>query len=210
MSTINADQLEEKLINAAQTFEEVRRLTEEFVRQRIKQFGNWGPAEVDEITEKVYQRVIRALTSYEPERAQQPFSWFMTVVDHAIIDYCRTHKTTTVSLSEPKQIPDEERKEPYEPPDLNTPTPSAAYRQKRASEIILEAMSRMRAKEREMLLIITLFPELSYKEIARITGHKSEAAAKECKYRMTKKMRELLKKMGYGWKMFGEVFKPEE
>lgn len=209
MPGIDGEELKRRLIKTEETFEGVRLLTEEFIRQRISQFRNWSPTEVDEIAEKVFQKIRRALSSYDPKRGNNPFSWFMTIVDHAIIDYYRAHKIPIESLSEPKQIPEEEIKEPYEPPDLDSQTPTAAYRQKRAHTILIEAMSRMEIKEREMLLLITLFPELTYKEIMKITGHPSEAAAKECKYRMAKKMREVLKEMGFGWGMFGEVSRPE-
>ncbi|MEO0116602.1 MAG: RNA polymerase sigma factor [candidate division WOR-3 bacterium] len=191
-----------------QNFENLRALTENLIRERINRFHNWSETEVEEIMEKVFQKIGKALPSYEPEKAKNPFSWLMTIVDHAIIDYCRTHKIKIESLS--KLVWTEEGvKEPYEPPDFNSPTPSEAYRQKRAHEILIEAMSRMSIKEREILLLITLFPDLSYKEIIKITGHPTEAAAKECKYRMAKKMREILAEMGYGWEMFGEVFRPD-
>ncbi len=192
----------------SQLFENLRALTENFIRERIsrKQTRESNPVEEDEIIEKVFEKIGKALPSYDPKRANNPFSWYMTIVDHAIIDYYRTHKIPIEPLSEPKPILEEEA---YELPDLNSETPASAYRQKRAHDILIKAMSRMEIREREMLLLITLFPELSYREIMEITGHPSETAAKMCKCRMTKKMREILKDMGFGWKMFGEMFRPE-
>jgi len=210
MPNISGEELKNRLIQAQKALEDIRSLTEKFIRHRIREYRQWTSTEEDEIVEKVFQQVGRALSSYDRDRAANPFSWYMTVVDNRVKDYCRAHKIPVESLSQPRQIGDEEDLEPPEPPDLESRTPSSAHRQLEAHKILIEAMSRLSSpREREMLLLVTLFPELPYEEIIKITGHPTVNAAKELRYRTMKEMRAILADMGYGWEMFGEVFRPE-
>jgi RNA polymerase sigma factor (sigma-70 family) len=210
MSTIDGERLKEAMVRAQESFEGIRSLTEDFIRDRIREYGQNAALEENEITEKVFQQLGRALCSYDKDRAENPFSWFMTVVDHRIIDYCRTHKVPMESLDEPRHTSDQEEQEPQEHPDTSSQTPNAAHRQLKDHEILMEAMSKLASSSRrEMLLLVTFFPHLSYKEIATVTRQQSEDAAKQLKYNTMKEMREILGQMGYGWEMFGEMFRME-
>ncbi|MEO0080955.1 MAG: sigma-70 family RNA polymerase sigma factor [candidate division WOR-3 bacterium] len=212
MPQIDGEQLKAALVQAQESLEGIRTLTEAFIRHRIREYRQGESIEEDDITEKVFQQLARALCSYDKDRAANPFAWFMTVVDHRIIDYCRQHKIPIASLDEPRQSRDQdkEEREPSEPADTVSPTPSSMHRQMEAHEVLIEAMSRLSSPaRREMLLIVTLFPELSYEEIVKITHHVSVDAAKECKSRTMKEMRKHLADMGYDPAMFGALLRGE-
>ncbi|MEO0080401.1 MAG: hypothetical protein ABIK44_06985, partial [candidate division WOR-3 bacterium] len=84
------------------------------------------------------------------------------------------------------------------------------FRQRQTHEILVEAISRISSPLRKlMLFLVAFFPEMHYKEIAKVTGQPNEDAAKQLKCNTMKELKEVLAKMGYGWEMFGETFKPE-
>ncbi|GEM_PF-2479641 len=185
---------------------EIRTPTEQFIRQRIRQRHILTNSELDELVENVYQRIARAIPTYDPLCAQNPFSWLMTIVDHCTVDYLRAHRRTVKYPGRNRKKNNNDTTE-YEPYDPDTPTPEESYQIKRAHKILIDALPKLLPDEREMLLIISLFPDMNYREIINITGHKTQSAAKQCKYRMAKKMRQILADMGYRWEMFGEAFK---
>jgi RNA polymerase sigma factor (sigma-70 family) len=211
MTRVDGQQLRQAIMRAQEAFEGLRALAEEQVRSRIRGRRRWEHCEEDEIAEKVFEKVARALGSYDRERAVNPFSWLMTVVDHRIIDYCRTHKIPLDSLDAPAPLRGgDDEPEAVEPADDKAPSPPAVHRQLQSHQILIEVMARLGSDSRKViLLLVTLFPDLSYEEMIKITGHPSVAAAKESKYRVMKRMREALAEMGYGWEMFGDMFRPD-
>ena len=208
MPRVNGEELKKALVQTQESLEAIRALTEEFIRHRIREYGRNVAADEDAVTALVFQQLAKALCSYDKSRADNPFSWFMTVADHRVIDYCRAHKIPVQSLDEPRQASDQNEQEPQEHPDMSSQTPAAAHRQARDHEILVEAMSKLSSpSRREMLLLVVCFPELSSREIATVTRQTSEDAAKQLKYNTMKEMREILAGMGYGWEMFGEMFR---
>jgi len=210
MPRVDGEELKKTLVQTQESLEAIRALTEEFIRHRIREYGRNVAADEDDVTELVFQQLARALCSYDKSRADNPFSWFMTVADHRIIDYCRAHKIPVQSLDEPRLASAQDRSEPREYADTSSPTPKAAHRQLKDHEVLVKAMSKLSSQgRREILLLITLFPELSYREIMPITKQPSEDAVKQLKYNTVKEMRQILGQMGYGWEMFGEMFRAE-
>lgn len=210
---LDGDELKEALEKAQQALDGVRALAEPFVRSRLQQVREWSSVEEDEVVEKVFQQIGRAITTYDPQRLQNPFSWFATVVDHYLIDYCRTHRITVDSLDRPavgvKADGDEQVAE--EPPDRDSLLPSQDYEIGEARSILVRAMSRLSSPNRRaMLLFVTFYPELTHAQIAKAMGGLSENAAKQLKYNTMKEMRKILTEMGYSWKMFGEAFAPDK
>jgi len=208
---IDPKKLKKAIQKAQEKIEIIRNITEKGVRERVrKELAKAGrglsSASEDELVEMVYQKIARSLTSYNPERSNNPFSWFMTIVDHSIIDYLRTNPVSVGSFQESKR----EDREPFEPLDTDSLTPTSTHRQIEAHKILVEALARVKnPKEREILILTALWPDLSYKEIIKITHHPNEAAARMCKFRALKRMRKILIQLGYGWKMFGEAFRTE-
>ncbi len=208
MTKISGSVLSRGLSKVKRLFEtEIRAPTEQFIRQRIRKHHNLANSEEDEIVEIAYQRVARAIPTYDPLCTQNPFSWLMTIVDHCVIDYLRAQHRI---IKHQHRKNNNNNNEGHETCDTRTPTPEEAYQIKRAHKIIIDALPKLLPDEREILLLISLFPDLSYREIIKITGHKTQSSAKQCKYRMAKKMRKILAEMGYRWEMFGEAFKVQK
>src|ERR1043166_1128257 len=48
------------------------------------------PADVDDVTQRVLQKVFSRISTYEPDRGQRFRGWLKTVVENAVKDFLRT------------------------------------------------------------------------------------------------------------------------
>lgn len=108
--------------------------------------------DAEDITFDAFIKCFRSLDSYD---LSKPFTtWLFTIAHNLAIDYFRRQKTPSEYLDEMHPGGDD---------------PVAAYERKRRTEIIDEAMDRLAAIDRELIILFHR-EEHSYEEISAITG----------------------------------------
>lgn len=193
MAEIDSEKLLNALIAAAQAQEPVRDLTEKFIKYRIQQKSDLDPGELEALVEKIYRHMFGAVGEFKTEKAKEAksaFSWFMTCVDHAVIDCARRKKGPhPQSLLGP---------EGEEPPDNTHLSPEAAHEHVSALEDLCTAFSRLTADwERVILLLPEFLGDIDYPKITQIMGLPSIGDARVRMFRAREHMRTILAELGW-------------
>ncbi|HTX86602.1 MAG TPA: RNA polymerase sigma factor [Candidatus Nanoarchaeia archaeon] len=133
----------------------------------------------EDIVQSVFLKVFAKLPSYE-ERARPPLAYLFTVARNKIIDHWRKNKPIELAGDNDfNGIPD--------PAETAEETVSRAV----AMEKISRALEDISADQREVI-ILKFLNELSYREIAEISG-KNETAVRKLASRGLKKLRQYFK-----------------
>jgi DNA-directed RNA polymerase specialized sigma24 family protein len=185
---VDPKDLQTAIRETQEALERLRGSTEEFIKKRIGDRLDVDPGERDVVLDRVFQRILPALTTFDQQRCRSPFSWFMTVVDHAVVDYARCHRGTIEPLEEVD-----------EPADEHALPPDVEHEKRKAFETLCVVLGSLpSARSREVLLWFAFAPRASYESIARAMRLESADAAKELKYRALKDLRAEFKRRGIG------------
>ncbi len=194
---LDPEELTRAILTTQRSLEDLRRLSEDFVRARIARRYRLDPGETDVLLDKVYCKVASALSVYNVGKPKRTFAWFMTVVDHAVIDQLRAGKFRLESVD---RI--------LEPPDEATPVSDVAEEKKRIYAALRDALSRVQSpKRREMLMHIALRGNLDAEDLARTMNLPSVEAARQLKYHALLEIRRILAGLGCGPEDIALLFK---
>jgi len=184
-----------ELASLQRLFEELRARTESHVRARVAKRTDVDPGEKERIVGAVYQQIWKAIYGFDPARTRKPVSWFMTVVDHAIVDHFRrTKKTRTQPTTE-------------EIVDDRTRDSGLASERRLGFALLCQALAQLEPSWRDILLLTAMYPDMTYEEIAEATGEPNVQAARQLKYRAIMGIRKVLKKMGVGHGILGLLYR---
>lgn len=184
---IDNEKLLRAILLSQRVVEKVRELTEPAVRVRVGDRLRLEPGELDRFVEEIYAKMPRALGTFDRRRSTNAFAWFMTIVDHAIVDYARKHGSVDVSsITESEESIDDGRL----PPD-------AEFERRRVFDVLALALARMPPEKREILLAVAAFPFDHYDKIMKIKGIKTVTAAREAKLRAATELRRIVAELGY-------------
>ena len=143
----------------------------------------------EDLTQDVFVKAFRALASYDHQRKLS--SWLFKIAHNATIDHLRKGRLSTVSLDPARG----------ESPalvatiaDERVESPEEARERKELAELLEAAIDELRSTYREVLLLRHR-EELSYQEIADITGS-SLGAVKTNLHRGRKELAEILRGQG--------------
>jgi DNA-directed RNA polymerase specialized sigma24 family protein len=185
-------------IQQAQTsLEDLRRLTEGFVRARLVTKYKLDPGATDVLLDKVYSKVAAALFEYNAGNPKRTFAWFMTIVDHAAIDRLRATRGPMVPLDDAMEIPDEQQ-----------PGPPKAHDREQVFSALHTALARVSsAKRKAALFQIAFNRDISSAELARILDLPSIDAARQLKFNALKEIRCILADLGCGPDVVRSLFR---
>jgi DNA-directed RNA polymerase specialized sigma24 family protein len=194
---ISPEELASAILTAQRSLEELRRLSEGFIRARVTRRYRLDPGETDVLLDKVYGKIVSALYEYNVGKPKRTFAWFMTVVDHAVIDQLRAGKFRLESVDRV-----------LEPTDESVPTSDVAEEKKRIYAALRDALSRVQSpKRREMLMHIALRGNLDAEDLARTMNLPSVEAARQLKYHALLEIRRILAGLGCGPEDIALLFK---
>ena len=113
-----------------------------------------------ELCQETFMKVFRARETYE---AEQPFlPWFHRILRNTCFSFLRKHKRLKKTSLNQEDADGDEVDWQIEDPG---PSPSAGIEREETTELFERAMSRLSARDRE-ILALRHFRELSYKEIS--------------------------------------------
>jgi len=138
-----------------------------------------SPEEAEDLTQEVLLKLFRTAGRFDPRRSVRP--WMYRIARNAVIDHVRTRKLAA-SLDEVIEISGE--------PASGAPTPAESFMGARDLANVAEALGKLPAKYREVLLL-RYMEHFSYKDISAALG-KSVAAVESRLHRGKQLLRKLV------------------
>ncbi len=145
-----------------------------YIKNRIK-----NTSEAEDMTQTVFMKIWNAMPTWD-SRHTSPLAFFFTVARNTLIDYFRKNKNREI-------VSDEIVSDNIEESDKSDEE-STAREQK---ELLTEAIGKLSLEQQEIIRLYYT-NDLTYKEIAEITG-KREDAIRQIHSRAIKKLRSLYK-----------------
>lgn len=109
----------------------------------------------EELTQETFFQVLKSIHRFRGDCHVS--TWIYKIARNVFNEYCRRNKTTTISIDE----------DLFDIPDRDSP--EKVFERKESSKLIKSALLNVPEKQREVLWLRD-FQELSYEEIASITG----------------------------------------
>lgn len=189
---VSNEWLSESIKKIQEVLEAIRFETEPIVKAKLQKQYHLDPGELEAMIEYCYRHLTKAIPLFDSQHYQSALSWLLTVTDHAAVDYLRVHHRETEQVGTNIPLPD------------TKPSPAQKYGKEKAQGILREAISRLKPKQREIILLTAT--GYGYEEIARIMNFPSIEAARMFKSRTLKELHRTIQKMGYGSEVLRALF----
>jgi len=122
--------------------------------------ARWLTGNTEDARDVVQDACLRALTFFDGFHGDDGRGWLLTIVRNTCYDFLRKNRRQTETLGDAEEV--------ESAPDRK-PDPEALQLRHADQRLVSEGIERLPAEYREVLVLREL-EEMSYKEIARVTG----------------------------------------
>ena len=122
--------------------------------------ARWLTGNSEDARDVVQDACVRALQFFDSFRGDDGRGWLLAIVRNSCYDFLRKHRRQKEMLGDTEEVD--------AAPDRQ-PNPEAQQMRSAEQRLVRECMERLPAEYREMLVLREL-EEMSYKQIARVTG----------------------------------------